>query len=110
MKKYQRVLRWAVKALKIIILILTFGAGWIGGKKLYAHWKDIGVANEIAATWCLDNGGRTAEVDGVKGCFELTLVEVQRDDCGKDPKTVFLHHLGDRHVDECYTFERIQEN
>lgn len=111
MKKYQRVLGWIGKALKIIIIILTLGAGWIGGNKLFDHIKANQATRKIVAAQCLDNGGRIADIDGITDCFELTLAEVRRDDCGKDPKTIFLHHLGDVHVDECYTFERIvQEN
>ena len=128
MKKYERVLRWVGKALKIIIIILTLGAGWIGGNKLWDSYQITNAENiearrvaraerEASVNWCLDNGGRTIEVDGIEGCFELTPDEVStglfEDPACKNPTSnnIFLHRLGDDHIDACFTFKRIvQEN
>lgn len=57
-------------------------------------------------TWCLDNGGRTVEIDGITDCFELVKVNLLPEDCGTDPSHVFMSPPGATNFG-CYQFKRL---
>lgn len=114
MKKYQKVLGWLGKALKIIIVILTAVAGWFTGENLQDKWKADQAANRIATTWCLDNGGRTATIDGLTDCFQLTEVmlesktfRAQSRECTRVPTQAYIKAPGNNTLYFCYLFQRI---
>ena len=56
--------------------------------------------------WCLDNGGRTVEIDGITDCFELEKINLLPENCGQDPSQVFMSPPGTSNFG-CYEFKRL---
>lgn len=56
-------------------------------------------------TWCLDNGGRTVEIDGITNCFELTEV-FPAEDCNNSAY-VMLPSPGTGNL-TCYEFKIVR--
>lgn len=74
-----------------------------------AVWDERSINTEIETeqvAWCLDNGGRTVEIDGITDCFELVKVNLLPEDCGTDPSHVFMSPPGATNFG-CYQFKRL---
>ena len=108
MKSYQRVLKrvsWSGLVLGLF-LGLYFGIGALN--------RGV-VEREARASWCLDAGGRTVDIDYVTGCFALTQVPIDTEFfgaseqviCTSNPSQVWIRVLGGPWT--CYTFERLTQ-
>lgn len=110
MKSYQKVLKnisWSGVAIGLALGIFT------GIRAMDRHV----MAREARASWCLDAGGRTVQIDFVNGCFALTQVPIDSEFfgrseqilCTENPNQVWIRVSGGPSA--CYTFERLtQEN
>ncbi len=106
MKSYQRVLKTITRIGLVICLAagVYFGVGFL---------FNVTAAETALATWCLDNGGRIVTVDHVRGCFELTAVDVDdgmfdspQSDCLADPLHIW-HRFSLNSQSRCYSFVRL---
>ena len=64
--------------------------------------------------WCLDQGGRQAEIDDITDCFQLTEVileseifKTQIQECTRVPTQIYIKAPGDGVLYFCYEFQRI---
>ncbi len=106
MKAYERVLKSAGNLFSSEqFWFLMF----IGFMIVIATLDDRSVKVEIETeqvAWCLDNGGRTVEIDGLTDCFELVKVNLLPENCGTDPSHVFMSPPGTSNFG-CYQFKRL---
>jgi hypothetical protein len=79
--------------------------------------EEIREVNLEAKAWCLDNGGRTMKIDGVRGCFQLSEVELEvgfwdskQSECQRNPSLVWIRPPNGN-TRYCYSYKRlVQEN
>ena len=64
--------------------------------------------------WCLDQGGRRVNVDGINDCFQLTEVllesetfEEQERECTRVPTQTYIKAPGHPTLHFCYEFKRV---
>ena len=120
MKSYERFLKGLGGLFKIIVigLFLIGVVGGIGYAVFTGTAEDEAVreTNLIAREWCIDNGGRTARIDGVTGCFQLSEVELEvgfwnsrESECKRDPTVVWMKPPNGGNQRYCYSYTRIKK-
>lgn len=121
MRAYERFLGGLGGLLKYIVIGLIVGGlvGGVGYGIFMATAEDDSIreTNRLAREWCLDNGGRTVEIDGVTGCFELSDVELKvgfwnsiQSECLRNPNLVWIKSPNRGSSQRyCYSYKRIKK-
>ena len=121
MKAYEHFLG-AIGGFFKVILIVVLVAGAVG---TVGYWvvsattadEETRETSRIAREWCLDNGGRTVVIDGVRSCFELSEVKLdvgfmgsKQTACKRNPTLVWMRSPNGGSDRFCYSYKRLTEN